>query len=183
VLLTSDTDFVPVVNRLQDRNIEVAAMGNEENATAAVYREYADFVVLRSAFREAFGYVRPVRRWFGKPAEAPAPAPAQSARASKAGGERAGDDPLRAAAERVVHVAKGALGSQVSRQSIIRALQGVPGFATNGPNAWLGQGSYQKLMLAIARARRKELRVYSYRNGGVAISYLSPDENRNGSAG
>src|SRR5262249_51182020 len=48
ILLTSDPDFVPVVNRLQVRKLRVVAMGNEDNSTAAVYREYADDVVLRS---------------------------------------------------------------------------------------------------------------------------------------
>jgi len=30
ILLTSDTDFVPVVNRLQERELEVVAMGHEQ---------------------------------------------------------------------------------------------------------------------------------------------------------
>ena len=54
ILLTSDTDFVPVVNRLQERELEVVAMGHEQNPTAEVYREYADHVVLRIAFMDAF---------------------------------------------------------------------------------------------------------------------------------
>ncbi len=34
ILLSMDTDFVPVVNRLQAKGLAVAAMGNEENSSA-----------------------------------------------------------------------------------------------------------------------------------------------------
>jgi uncharacterized LabA/DUF88 family protein len=196
ILLTSDTDFVPVVNRLQDRELDVVAMGNEENSTAAVYREYADHVVLRSAFRNAFTYVRPRRTWFGgvaapartapaQPAPQPRPAPTPAAKpAPRPPPPKMKDaDPLQLAADRVVHAARGALGAHVSRQSITRALREVPGFTMSGPNAWLGYGSYKKLLLAIARKRKSELRLYTHRNGGVAVAYLSPEESKNGSAG
>jgi uncharacterized LabA/DUF88 family protein len=205
VLLTSDTDFVPVVNRLQDRGLDIVAMGNEENPTAAIYREYADHVVLRSAFRDAFAYVRPRRSWFAvapapaQPSPAPArpepnmPAPAAAAGPKPAAAAPAAaparsppakqTDALQLAADRVVHVARGALGAHVSRQSVIRALHDVPGFVTSGANSWLGHGSYKKLLLAIARRRKSELRLYAHRNGGVAVAYLSPDDARNGSAG
>ena len=189
VLLTSDTDFVPVVNRLQDRGLEVTAMGNEENSTAAIYREYADHVVLRGAFRDAFKYVRARRTWFGTATPAAPASPergepnAASARAeARRSDSRPKADPLEDAADRVVRVAKGALGAHVSRQSVTRALRDMPGFAVTGPNAWLGFGSYKKLLLAVSKRRRSELRLYAHGNGGVAVAYLSPDA-RNGSAG
>ncbi len=171
VLLTSDTDFVPVVNRLQDRKLEVAAIGNEANPTAAVYREYADFVVLRSALMEAFKYERKKSR--AKPAPAapapkPAPKPAKAAPAKPA-------DPLEIAADRIVNAAKGALGSQLSRQSVTRALTGVPGFSPTGPNPWLGCGSYRALLRNVAERRRKELRLFAFGNGGVCVAYAASD--------
>jgi uncharacterized LabA/DUF88 family protein len=172
ILLTSDTDFVPVVNRLQERELEVVAMGHEQNPTAAVYREYADNVVLRNAFMDAFKYERPKRKWFGlvrvkPPAPKPAPAPAPKPGAAKA-------TPLELAAERIVHAAQGVGGAMLSRKAAILAMRDVPGFNTGGANAWLGHGSYKKMLLAIAK-KRTDLRLYSYRNGGVAVAYRSPE--------
>lgn len=182
VLLTSDTDFVPVVNRLQDRDLAVVAMGHDQNPTAAVYREYADHVVLRSAFFEAFKYERPKRKWFGlvrvKP---PAPPPAPPAPPPQPAPKRVA--PIDQAAERVVQAAQGVGGAQLSRKAVILALRDVPGFNTSRANAWLNYGSYKKLLLAVAQKRRNELRLYTYRNGGVSVAYRPPEAARNGSAG
>src|SRR5262249_39399018 len=149
-----------------------------ENSTAAVYREYADDVVLRSAFKSAFSYVRPQRRIFGRaiplaPAK-PQPSPIKSL-ATPAAQTSTQLSAMNLAADRVVAAAKGALGAQLSRQSVIRALQGVPGLTTAGAASWLNHGSYKGLLLAIAKRRRGELRLYTYRNGGVCVAYLSPD--------
>jgi uncharacterized LabA/DUF88 family protein len=172
MLLTSDTDFVPVVNRLQERELEVVAMGHEQNPTAAVYREYADNVVLRNAFMDAFKYERPKRKWFGlvrvkPPAPKPAPAPVQKPGATKA-------TPVEQAAEKIVSAAQGVGGAMLSRKSVILSLRDVPGFNTGGVGAWLGHGSYKKMLLAIAKMR-PDLRLYTYRNGGVAVAYRAPD--------
>lgn len=178
ILLTSDTDFVPVVNRLQDRNLEVVAMGHEQNPTAEVYREYADHVVLRNAFMDAFKYERPKRKWFGlvrvKP-PAPKPAPAVHKKLAP------NATPIEQAAERIVHAAEGVGGAMLSRKAVIFALRDVPGFNTGGPGAWLNYGSYRKMLQAVAKSRR-ELRLYAYRNGGVAVAYRPPEASRNGSA-
>lgn len=179
VLLTSDTDFVPVVNRLQDRNLEVVAMGHDQNPTAEVYREYADHVVLRSAFIDAFKYQRPKRGWFGltrgRP-PAPPPAPPPKLTTIKA-------TPWEQACAGVVHAAQGLGGAQLSRKAVILALRDVPGFSTSSASAWLGHGSYKKMLLAIAKQRRDELRLYSYRNGGVTVAYRPPEVSRSASAG
>ena len=180
ILLTSDTDFVPVVNRLQERELEVVAMGHEQNPTAEVYRKYADNVVLRNDFMDAFKYERPKRKWFGlvrvkPPAPKPAPAPALKPGAANA-------TPMDQAAERVVSAAQGVGGAMLSRKAVILALRDVTGFNTGGVSAWIGHGSYRKMLLAIAKMR-SDLRLYAYRNGGVAVAYRAPEAVRNGSAG
>ena len=179
ILLTSDTDFVPVVNRLQERDLDVVAMGHEQNPTAEVYRKYADNVVLRNAFMDAFKYERPKRKWFGlvrvKP-PAPPPVPTRLTQASSS------VSPLDQAAERIVLAAQGVGGAMLSRKAVIFALREVRGFNTGGANAWLALGSYKKMLLAIAD-KRPDLRLYSYRNGGVAVAYRAPEAVRNGSAG
>jgi len=178
ILLTSDTDFVPVVNRLQDRGLEVTAMGHDDNPTAAVYREYADHVVLRSAFLAAFNYQRPRRKWFELVTEKPAPAPAPATPAPAPPPPK--PQPLSRAARleraaaRVVQAAEGAGGAQLSRKAIILALRDIEGFATGGAQAWLGYGAYKKMLHAIVSKKRNELRLYSYSNGGVAVAYRAP---------
>ncbi|MEZ5956852.1 MAG: NYN domain-containing protein [Hyphomonadaceae bacterium] len=180
ILLTSDTDFVPVVNRLQDRDLEVVAMGHEQNPTAAVYREYADHVVLRNAFIDAFKYERPKRKWFGLVRVKP-PAPKVVVTAARQ--LNPGATPLEQAAERIVQAAEGVGGAMLSRKAVIFSLRDVPGFNTGGTGAWLGYGSYRKMLQAIAKKRR-ELRIYAYRNGGVAVAYRPPEAaSRNASAG
>lgn len=118
ILLTSDTDFVPVVNRLQDRKLAVVAMGNEENTSAAVYRDYADSVVLRRDLIAAFAYAPPRRAWLA--AAKPAPAPEQSTPQRPAPPPAAprARDKLDEAADRLVQAANGALGAPLSRQSV-----------------------------------------------------------------
>jgi len=175
VLLTSDTDFVPVVNRLQDRDLDVVAMGNETNPTAKVYKEHADCVVLRSDFMEAFTYERPKRGWFGLHKRGPAPAPAPPAPARpKLKYKVRKADALDHAAEAVVRASRDALGAQLSRQSVRRVLEGVPGFSVTGKSPWLGYGSYKALLHAMAERRPHQLRLYRFRNGGVCIAYVAP---------
>ncbi len=176
ILLTSDTDFVPVVNRLQDRKLDVVAMGNEENTTAAVYRDYADAMVLRRDLIAAFAFAPARRSWFsvGKTERTRPPdlAPAKSAPASQTPRVR---DKLDEAADRLVLAAKGALGAPLSRQSVYRALQIVPGFSPTGPAPWFGAGSYKALLRTVASRRNAELRLHAYRNGGVCVAYKAPE--------
>lgn len=177
ILLTSDTDFVPVVNRLQDRKLEVAAMGNEENTTAAVYRDYADYLVLRRDLTAAFTFTPARRGLFARPApapvEAPPPQPAKAPAPPSAAKARP-RDALDEAGDRLVHAARGALGAPLSRQSVHRVLQTLPGFSPTGASPWLGCGSYKELLRAIAK-RRQDLRLHAYRNGGVALAYRAQD--------
>jgi uncharacterized LabA/DUF88 family protein len=173
ILLTSDTDFVPVVNRLQDRKLEVVAMGNEENTTAAVYRDYADGVVLRRDLVAAFSYAPPARSLFGARPRMRAPAkPAQQPTLERKPSAR---DKIDEAADRLVLAAKGALGSPLSRQGVYRALQTLPGFSPTGHEPWFGAGSYKALLRAVASRRKNELRLHAYRNGGVCIAYRAQE--------
>ncbi len=196
VLLTSDTDFVPVVNRLQSREIAVVALGNEENTTAAVYRDYADLMILRRDLTGAFAYSPNHRGWLGRikptPAFAPtglstmrnstrAPIRSSAAVAQTTGTHASREQPsattpvtrdrVDQAADRLVLASIGALGAPLSRQSACRALQDIPGMATSGRDPWLGCGSYKALLRAVVSRRPNELRLHSYQNGGLAIAY------------
>jgi uncharacterized LabA/DUF88 family protein len=180
VLLTSDTDFVPVVNRLQARDVAVVVMGHEKNPTAEIYRRFADEVIIRSAFMDAFSYERPRRNWFGPKRErmvttTTAPDAIKTPVAK--------NDDIDIAAERISDAAKEVGGAMLSRKAAILALQDMKTFSTVGSHAWLNFGSYKKMILAIVK-RRADLRLYSYRNGGAAIAYRPPEAaSRNASAG
>jgi len=168
VLLSMDTDFVPVVNRLQAKGLSVAAMGNEENSSAVVYRDHADHVIRLGEFRKALDYQRPARTWFGLRRAAPAPKPARPAPALV---KTAPSFDLNASAERIVAAAAQSPGSSISRETVRRVLSGVDGFATTGANPWLGCGSYKRMITALADLRPKQLRVLEYKNGGAALIY------------
>lgn len=196
MLLSSDTDFVPVVNRLQDRGLEVVAMGNEENTTAAVYRDFADAVVLRRDFAAAFAYEPQNRTWFSNSAAKsisaaqPAPKSASIAGASPTLTEKPSQSPpatsvrraavklapkaqprLEEAADRLVRAAEAALGAPLSREAVRRALKGVDGFSTTGGQPWLGCGSYNGLVGTVVQKRPQQLRLHKHHNGGVAIAF------------
>jgi hypothetical protein len=65
VLLSVDTDFVPLVNRLQQRNIRVVAAGDEDNPSFGIYSDHADAVISRNALTHACDYQRQKRAMFG----------------------------------------------------------------------------------------------------------------------
>jgi uncharacterized LabA/DUF88 family protein len=186
LLLSSDTDFVPVVGRLQDKGLDVVAMGNEENATAAVYREYADDVVLRRDFTEAFGYQAPSRDWLGRAnagltsrkaaeSESPQPEPASPTKPlvkkTPAPQPKTTMNSLDEGAKLLVRAAEGALGAPLSREKVRRALQAVRGFSTTGAQPWLNCGSYDKLVRTMVQKRPNDLRLHKHANGGISLAY------------
>ncbi len=188
VLLSMDTDFVPVVNRLQAKGLAVAAMGNEENSSAVVYRDHADYVIRLGDFRRALDYERAPRTWFGlraaptgEAAPAPEPAPVltrapvhQAPRPSQQRRAPTRAQPnfdIPGSAEIIAAAAAQSPGSPISRETVLRVLRSVEGFATGGAHPWLGCGSYRNLVLALAQHRPSELRVKTYNNGGVSLVY------------
>lgn len=62
------------------------------------------------------------------------------------------------AAQRVASAARNARSGELRRRGVIRALFGLPGFTTLGPNRWLGHQDY-RLMLEGLAARRGDLAV------------------------
>ncbi len=64
ILMTSDSDFVPVVNRLKLQGLRVVSAGNEHNPTYGLYTEHADAVIHVGAFMSAMDYQRAPRLWY-----------------------------------------------------------------------------------------------------------------------
>ena len=65
-IISTDTDFVPLLNCLAALDRRTIAAANPDNASYVVYRKYADIAVSVEALREACAYQRPPpfwRRW------------------------------------------------------------------------------------------------------------------------
>jgi len=65
IILTRDTDFIPVVNRLQLRNLRVVTAGDERDRSFGMYGTSADAVISMNALKQACSYVRKPRGFFG----------------------------------------------------------------------------------------------------------------------
>jgi uncharacterized LabA/DUF88 family protein len=75
ILLTADTDFVPVVNRLSAGKLRIVTAGNERNPSYALFQKYAGGVIHLGALHAAIDYQRTPRKWYQLRAPAPAVAP------------------------------------------------------------------------------------------------------------
>ncbi len=157
ILLTADTDFVPLVNRLQKKELSVAVVGNEADPSSAIFRKWTEVVISIGDLREACAYQRPKRRGLLAKAKAPpqpvtspssppqpAPQPAVAA-VAPAPAVKPGDAKrpkksrakrnrqftqfdLPAATKLVLEVAVQTPNQALSRAALDRTLQRIPGF-------------------------------------------------------
>ena len=58
VLLTTDTDFVPLVEKLGNRSKQTVNAGNRDNLSYGVFSDHADIVIAIDALKGAFRYER-----------------------------------------------------------------------------------------------------------------------------
>jgi hypothetical protein len=186
IILSADTDFVPVVNRLQQKGMRTVAGANETDASAAVYAEHADAVIRMADFRAAMTYERPKRGLLAKQSpKTPAPVPSSTVvlppRQRQTRPVRAQSPPrpteidLEGAIARLATAADRSPGAPISRGTVERVLEGVPGFAKTGARPWLGFGSYRAMIEAVAR-RHPKLDIHKHPNGGVSLVARSPSD-------
>jgi CubicO group peptidase (beta-lactamase class C family) len=183
IIISTDTDFVPVVNRLREKGKAVVVVVNEDNLSSNVYPLHADTVIYLKDLRAATLYDPPKRGWFARstnasPAPTPVPAaatPAPQVEVSKpAPAEKSKPSPLaptfdlQAAAVLVLNAARVQPGLFISRKTVCNVLRGVSGFSTIGKQQWLGCGDYCTMLKAFA-SQRRELEVAQYKDGGCAI--------------
>ena len=64
IILTTDSDFVPVVNRVQIPGLRVVTAGKETDPTYELISQHADGVMHIAALKSAFGYARAARKWY-----------------------------------------------------------------------------------------------------------------------
>lgn len=188
IILASDSDYVPVIERLQDKGVRTGIMFSTRDASA-VYKSKADFIITESDLGAALSYVRARGRRKvaeigaapalegqprgagahnllqpGKPAKKsapPKPAPKPVARPGA-------PIDVGPAADAVVELAKAQPGLAVGRERVIQRLRKIEGFASDGGGRWFGFNSYEDLMREVARLR-PELSIVVYTNNGIGI--------------
>lgn len=179
ILITTDSDFVPVLQRLENRGKKTAIVADNQNPNIyTTYRQHADFVIPRSQLSdEAVRYVRPakkkglLRRVLSGDAAKAASKPLFGA-AKPSSVPASGPDDLRRALDLVIKLTSRTPNLCVSHKKITEALLGgITGFATSGPTSFLGLGSFKKLMLELAR-RDERINVADSYRGGVDVKYV-----------
>lgn len=181
ILLSKDSDFVPVLQRLHLRKRRTVVLVDESKpAIYTVYAKAADITVpVRRLMGEGRTYVRPQRgllERLGVSKRRAAPVPSSGAAATSAAAAPATPKSTVAARhpgfaqaiEKVVGVATRNSGQPTGRQAITRELQSVPGFASNGADRYFGYGSYEALMRAIVAADSR-VAIRSEKGGGMSL--------------
>lgn len=181
ILLTTDSDFVPLVQWLDRRDIKTAVVVNEDQPVAhTAFSYHADTLIPRRLLREALQY-QPVRgrRVFFWNRRQTTSTNAQ-ATAGAVGGPSAKPasvappTELQQALAQVVRVTSAKPKLNTSQKDIERALARVHGYAKTGKSAYFGQGTYKKLMQELAKFEPK-IRVGNAPSNGVSVRYVPSD--------
>jgi len=186
ILVTKDSDFIPVIRRLTEQAKQTAVLVDENNPRVhTTYRQHADIVIPIRKFREATTFQPPQPRRLLRRAVARLGAEVNDAwwAWSKSRRERArARKEAKAASERfdlavlhAIRATQGNPGQPTARRRIERELAKIPGFTTSGPDAYLGSGSYRALMEEVAK-RTDRIKVVGDASGGISVSYTPRDE-------
>lgn len=168
IVLSMDTDFIPLLDKLAEKDKATVAACNA--ATLAVFSDHADIVIPVTTLEEAINYLRPKRSLLNLFRSGP------SRRVHAARALGAGPADISTAAEIVAETAARTPGFAIGKQAIDRALRNrLPGFTIDGRSAYLGFGSYASMIERIV-AMRPELRLVRYSNGGIALMAPAKDE-------
>lgn len=169
ILLTTDSDFVPVVNRLQVGGLRVVTAGKETDPTYELYSAHADDVVHIGALKSAFDYERAKRKWYQLRSPPPTIAPLRlqterrsalmsrvrdAVRVEKANGTPLAEQQLKLAADIVMQLGAKTPDQPLARNKVIRALKGIDGFQTKYENRvkpWLGHRNFNALVRRLSQ--------------------------------
>jgi hypothetical protein len=198
ILLTGDSDFVPVLERLREKSKRSAIVVTEHRPNIhTTYQLSADVLIPSRRLTEAAHYRRPppglLGRLIGRRAVSPPRRPptlSTGPSTRQAGSSRpvttaasqppplpnGGEPP--AALDMAAKIVWKLLAQQprnyVSQRRIIAELERVPGFKRQGSGAFLGTGSYRTLMHELARIETR-ITVIEQPGGGTGIVYAPPE--------
>lgn len=169
ILLTTDSDFVPVVNRLQIPGLRVVTAGKETDPTYELYSAHADDVIHIGALKAAFDYQRTRRKWYQLRSPPPEIAPLRlqaerrsalmsrvrdAVRVEKANGTPMIEQQLQLAADIVMQLGAKTPDQPLARNKVIRALRTIDGFQTKYEHRvkpWLGHRNFNALMRKLSQ--------------------------------
>ena len=163
VLLTVDTDFEPLLEKLEDTSRRSVILADPGTASEAVFREYTEFVIPLEQFKTGMAYKRKV--------------PLLARIRTRIGAWReawnARRDDLAIAARHVAKLGKARPGKTLGKKWVVAQLESkIRNFRTKGKRAYLDCGNYQTLILQIA-ARDDRFFLHEYPNGIRAIGWRS----------
>jgi uncharacterized LabA/DUF88 family protein len=187
IVLTTDSDFVPVVNRIQSPTLRVVTAGKETDPTYELYSQHADDVVHMSALKAACEYERTKRKWYrfrSPPPDVAAPRLVQERRSpllmkvrnavrDEAGSNdpRPQDPHLTRAAELVMQLGTRTPDQPIAREKIVKALSAIPDFCTTphkGQPAWFGLRNFAVMMMRL-RAIEPCIEVRPQKRSGTQV--------------
>ena len=187
ILISKDSDFIPVMQRLGSRSKRTTVLVDESKpSNHTAFSQHADITIpIRILLGEGRKYVRPARGLFerlGLKRRAPKVAKPKVAIAD-GGAAVATPLPTKSdidlAVDKVIKVASRNPSQSTGRQSITKELRGVPGFSTNGGQRYLGLGSYEALVREVAKHDQR-ITIKTEKLGGMSIVYVPGNGAGNG---
>jgi hypothetical protein len=188
ILFSTDSDFVPVLQRLTEKEKISAILVDESRMDAhTAFRIYADILIPMRLLNEALGYKRQKKsilelRKPRRPTATAAPSkvaqPASPKPASAPKPQKPVDpfsDAIGQAERLVVRLASRSPKKHIARKEIEAQLQQIKGFKKSGGEAYLGKRHYQGLMSEIAK-RDMRVKVKPGRNNSASVMYVPADE-------
>ena len=196
ILLTGDSDFVPVLERLRVKAKRSAIVATEHRPNIhTTYQLNADVLIPSRRLVEAAQYRRPQRSLAdrlllrrrpslsevaGRAQQAPPvlagarapPAPRTPAQSAGSPAERAETPPvIDMAARRVVKLMTQQPRNYVAQKRVVAELERVQGLKRQGPTAFFGFGSYKTLMKELARIEPR-ITVIDQPGGGTGVVFI-----------
>lgn len=186
ILITSDSDFVPVIDRLAARKKRsVMVVKEHEPHRHTIYRERVDILIPARTLKSAGAYRRPpaslamrLRSLLTrqpKPRTAPQPGNGSPSVAQVEAAETAREDAINQALERVIALTTKHPGQETARTRVFKELRSVPGFTQTGAAPFWGTGSYRELMRELSR-RDRGLKLVEQSNDGFAVMFDPPSK-------
>jgi hypothetical protein len=189
IIFAKDTDYVPVLQRLEVKKKQSAILVDEKDERVfGIYDLYADIVIPIRIFRQAPSYERPrplrealkritanLKDWFARTPSAPSAAPPATVLPQPEPPEPptapAARSPMGAAVQRTIRVTSLKPNRYTGREDIEEELAKIKGFSKRGSKSYLGMGSYRALMREVAKRTGRIEVTDSYR-GGVNVRYI-----------
>ena len=187
ILFTTDTDFVPVLQRLGEKGKRSIILADESRMTLhTAFKQHADFIIPLRTLKEAYAYQRPLHGWLKRsagtaktPVSTPVKAAATPAKANGvadvAAATPAGGDVMSQAERVVVSITSRTPKLFVSRKKIEKGLATIGGYTKSGDTAYFGRKNYQTMMLHLAE-RNGTLKVSKGKNESASVMYVPREE-------